>query len=209
MREKKDVLIKYHQTKQLTSMSFEEIGILFILLLKEQDTQGIRFESTTERMTKRIVQMEMDAEQKLSELSADRAALFDIAFNTLNGQAEYSKRAFDRLQKSYEGKDKETELDAPQKVDVQALIEKVKTIDRTYTIETAEGDAFSYIARAKKENKNNLPSDFDLPIYVLENKLFNEDVDYFFSIGNEDEWNKPYMEYMALIKNESEEKQNG
>ncbi len=207
MRIKKDLIIKYYQSRHLATLSFEEMGALLILLLKEQDTDGLRFEKMGTYTIQSIKDNEADAEKLRRELPPNRRAIFETAFDTINGQAEYSKAAFLRLQKSYEEKDKEP--DAPKKVDVQTLIEKVKTIDRTYTIETAEGDAFSYIARAKKENKNNLPSDFDLPIYVLENKLFNEDVDYFFSIGNEDEWNKPYMEYMALIKNESEEKQNG
>ncbi len=189
-------------------MSFEEIGILFILLLKEQDTQGIRFESTTERMTKRIVQMETDAEQKLSELSADRAALFDIAFNTINGQAEYSKRAFDRLQKSYEGKDKEPEPDAPQKVDVQALIEKAKTIDRTYILKYENGQQDSFVARAKKENEGNLPSVEELQEFINAEDLMFFEIEDIFAKQNENEWATDFQD--TYYKNtESEEKQNG
>ncbi len=192
MRIKKDLIIKYYQSRHLATLSFEEMGALLILLLKEQDTDGLRFEKMGTYTIQSIKDNEADAEKLRRELPPNRRAIFETAFDTINGQAEYSKAAFLRLQKSYEGKDDRTETESR----IKSILENVKTIDRTYTLNFSEGITEKFVARALKENEINLPSEKRLQEIVDEIDLGYFEMLDIFEKANTDEWNKDIEKYM-------------
>ncbi len=192
MRIKKDLIIKYYQSRHLATLSFEEIGALLILLLKEQDTDGLRFEKMGTYTIQSIKDNEANAEKLRRELPSNRRAIFETAFDTLNGQAEYSKAAFLRLQKSHEGKDDRTETESR----IKSIFENVKTIDRTYTLNFSEGITEKFVARALKENEINLPSEKRLQEIVDEIDLCYFEMLDIFEKANTDEWNENIENYI-------------
>ncbi len=98
MKIKNDMVIKYYQEQQLASLTYEEVGVLFFLLLMLQDTEQMRFENTTDYMAKIILDREAEVEKIRRELPPDRKTIFETALATVCGQAENSKGAFHRLQ---------------------------------------------------------------------------------------------------------------
>ncbi len=123
MRIKNDMVIKYYQEQQLASLTYEEIGLLFFLLFKLQDTEEKRFENTTDYMAKIILDRESEVERKRREMAPERKVIFETALATICGQAENSKSAFNRLQNQLNEKS-----------------DKGKTVEKVETEESKEID---------------------------------------------------------------------
>ena len=148
MRIKKDVLIKTYVLANTMHLTNEEFGALMRNVIIEEDTNDSRYENVAELLLDIFKSKESEWKQDLEKLLTLNPTLVS-AYSLVYGQAKNSRLSFEKLQDRYNEKD-----NAAKKPKEKP---KAKTIDKTYTFNFNSVGEGQEIARAPKENENNLP----------------------------------------------------
>lgn len=187
MRIKKDVLIKTYVLANTMHLTNEEFGALMRNVLIEEDTNDSRYENVAELLLDIFKSKESEWKQDLEKLLTLNPTLVS-AYSLVYGQAKNSRLSFEKLQDRYNEKD-----NAAKKLKDKP---KAKTIDKTYTFNFNSVGEGQEIARAPKENENNLPDSEHIQELIGLYDLDPFAISDIFKAGNEDEWKQNYRNYI-------------
>ncbi len=191
MREKRDTIYKWYNHNNTRYLTNEELGAILRMTVIRDDKDNLRFEDLEDYEIKELKEFEDIWDKQFEEL-AEKNPRIRADLSAVAGQAKTSHKAFERMKNKYIEKDNEKSEKKEKK------LPEPKTVDRTYTIHTSSGDV-QYVARASKDNVNNLPSEREL------NTLELEIIEKIIEKGNADEWFRKYEDYYDEIEFESEE----
>ncbi len=191
MREKRDTIYKWYNHNNTRYLTNEELGAILRMTVIRDDKDNLRFEDLEDYEIKELKEFEDIWDKQFEEL-AEKNPRIRADLSAVAGQAKTSHKAFERMKNKYIEKDNEKSEKKEKK------LPEAKTIDRTYTIKTQNGE-MQYVARALKDNKDNLPTDSDFK------GLKTEFIEKVIEKGNSDEWFKSFNDYIDEVEFESEE----